>query len=111
MTHQQVGQKSLVLPPARQCVFDGKEGRLGQRRLGQVGLAAVKDEGTQVGTAFEQGGGKGMAQGVGRNGLSDAGLNGVPAGCPPGAWSSERVCPLLGRPLFSADWMSVFSHG
>ena len=50
VTHQQVGQKPLVLPPAGQRVLDCKEGRLGQCRLGQVGLAAVKDEGSQVGT-------------------------------------------------------------
>ena len=31
-------------------------------------------DGTEVGTAFEQGGGKGMAEGVGRDGLLDAGF-------------------------------------
>ena len=62
VTHQQVGQKSLVLPPAGQCVFDGKEGRLGQRRLGQVGFAAVKDQRAQVGTPLAGIGQRGCAR-------------------------------------------------
>ena len=62
VTHQQVGQKPLVLPPAGQCVFDGKEGRLGQRRLGQLGFAAVKDQRAQVGTPLAGIGQRGCAR-------------------------------------------------
>ena len=62
VTHEQVGQKPLVLPPAGQRVLDGKEGRLGQRRLGQVGLAAVKDQRAQVGTPLAGIGQRGCAR-------------------------------------------------
>ena len=85
VTYQQVGQQPLVLPPAGECVFDGKEGRLGQCCLGQIGLAAVKDQRAQVGTALA---------GLGQRGCARFGLPGRAA-----RWkiARRRGCVRRGR--------------
>ena len=65
---QQLGLDAQGLPVACQGIFEGKERGLGQAGLGQIGVAAVEDQGTQVAAQGQAIGRRGQGEGADRFG-------------------------------------------